>query len=229
MLSALFTENTIISSFIVLILCVIILGWHSSKSSLKLENDAFIGIGFVVSMAGSLLIMSISNAETHGYESMFKGGILASGGKDLIFTTAICIPALIVLTFLKRRFLMVNMSPIQAELNGLNKYRIYEYLQFICISAVIIISMESLGTMGTFAFLLFPVITVSSFAKNAKSLFYICPFLGILAGVIGLSISLVKNYPAGPSIVGVLFIIWLIATIIKVIISKFFYTLSNNP
>lgn len=215
LLSSLFTENKIVSSLIVLVLCVIILGWHSGKGSQKLESDAFIGIGFAVSMAGSLMIMAKSSAETHGYESMFKGGILASVSETLIFTAAICIPALLLLALFKRRFLMVNMSPIQAELNGLNKWRIYEYLQFICISATIIISMESLGTMGTFAFLLFPAITVCPFAKNTKCLFYFCPILGIIAGVLGLSISVEYDLPAGPSLVGVLFIFWLIAVIIK--------------
>ena len=220
LLSALFTENKVISYLIVLVLCVIILGWHSSKGSMKLENDAFIGIGFAVSMAGSLLIMAKTNAETHGYESMFKGGILASVPETLIFTAVICIPALLILSFFRRRFLMVNMSPIQAELNGLNKYRIYEYLQFICISATIIISMESLGTMGTFAFLLFPVITICAFAKNAKSLFYLCPILGIVAGVSGLGISIEFDLPAGPSIVGILFVFWIIIMLIKKIITK---------
>ena len=215
LISSLFTENKLVTYAIVLVLCVLILGWHSSKGALKLENDAFIGIGFAVSMAGSLLIMAKSNAETHAYESMFKGGIIASVQNDVYYTAAICIPALLLLTIFKRRLLMVNMAPVQAELNGLNKWRIFEYLQFICISATIIISMESLGTMGTFAFLLFPVITLCPFAKNANCLFFLCPILGIIAGVSGLCVSIEYDLPAGPSIVGVLFIIWLIATIIK--------------
>ncbi|MBQ3643860.1 MAG: metal ABC transporter permease [Candidatus Riflebacteria bacterium] len=218
LISALFTENKIITYAVVLVLCVLILGWHSSKGSVRLENDAFIGIGFAVSMAGSLLIMAKSSAETHAYESMFKGGILASVPKDIYFTAAICIPALLLLTIFKRRLLMVNMAPVQAELNGLNKWRIYEYLQFICISATIIISMESLGTMGTFAFLLFPVITLCPFAKNANCLFYLCPLLGIIAGVSGLYVSIEYDLPAGPSIVGVLFILWILATILKRVI-----------
>ena len=218
LLTALFTDNKIISYITVLFLCVIILSWHSGKGTTKLENDAFIGIGFAISMAGSLLIMAKTNAETHGYESMFKGGILASVNNDLIFTAIICIPALLILTLLKRRFLMINMSPIQAELNGLNNYRIYEYLQFICISATIIISMESLGTMGTFAFLLFPVITISQFAKNTNSLFYLCPLFGIISSLIGLCVSIEYDLPAGPSLVGVLFILWLSAMIMKKII-----------
>ena len=117
---------------------------------------------------------------------------------------------------------MVNMTPVQAELNGLNKGRIYEYLQFICISATIIISMESLGTMGTFAFLLFPVITLCPFAKNANSLFFLCPILGVIAGVSGLFISIEYNLPAGPSIVGVLFIVWFISMIINKIKTNYF-------
>ena len=220
LLSALFTENKIVTYIVVLVLFVLILGWHSSKGALKLENDAFIGIGFAVSMAGSLLIMAKSNAETHAYESMFKGGILASVNNDIFYTATICIPALLLLTLFKRRLLMVNMSPVQAELNGLNKWRIYEYLQFICISATIIISMESLGTMGTFAFLLFPIITVCQFAKNANCLFYLCPVLGIIAGISGLGISIEYDLPAGPSIVGVLFILWILATIMKKIIKS---------
>ena len=220
LISSLFTENKIVIYAIVLVLCVLILGWHSSKGALKLENDAFIGIGFAVSMAGSLLIMAKSTTETHAYDSMFKGGILASLSNDVFYTAAICIPALLILTIFKRRLLMVNMAPIQAELNGLNKWRIYEYLQFICISATIIISMESLGTMGTFAFLLFPVITLCPFAKNTKSLFYLCPILGVIAGILGLLLSIESNLPAGPSIVSVLFILWILATIVKKVIKS---------
>ncbi|NLM16232.1 MAG: metal ABC transporter permease [Candidatus Riflebacteria bacterium] len=206
---SIFTESALAGFLAVIALCVYVLSWQSSKTRFKIEKDAFIGVAFVTSMAGSLLIMAMSNTETHGYDMLFKGGILAAMPNDFWRSALICIPAFICLIVFRKRLLAINMMPIQAELSGINKGRIFEYIQFIAISAVIAVSLENLGVMGTFAFLLFPMITGLTFAKSAASLFLILPIVGIVAGISGLSISIKFDLPAGPSIIAALFVIWL--------------------
>lgn len=215
-LASIFTQSQTIALLLGLSLCIFVLAWKPSNTSIHIENDAFIGAGFTISMAGSLLILAFNkNTESHGYEMLFKGGILASMENDFYLSLAICIPALVILTILRRRMLAVNLMPIQAQITGLNKHRFYEYLQFVCIAAIILVSLGNLGTMGTFSFLLFPIITILPFAKSASSLFYILPIYGIIMGITGLGISLKFDLPAGPAIVGVLFIAWIISKIIE--------------
>lgn len=199
-----------LSVLVVLAFCTAFLAWKPDQNHSGVTLEAFIGTGFVVAMAGSLLALSLTHAEAHGQELLFKGSILAASPDDLMMTMFLSLPLALLLIALRRRFLLVNLIPLQAQISGI-KVRTYELFQFFLLSAIIVINLKTLGAMATFGFLLFPCLSAISLTTCVSGIFWLAPTIAFAAGLAGIALAIVFDLPAGPSLIFLLALSWLLA------------------
>lgn len=175
-----------------------------------LTLEALIALGYTVSMAGIVLLLALTQAEAHAAELLLKGSVLAATCRDTQLLAWFGVPLLGVLYVLRRILYLVSLDPETARTMGISVWR-YEVLLFLALGLAITLTLTEAGALACFGFLLIPALGALALCRQVSSMFLVSAVFGILGGLGGLSLALVRDLPAGPSMVAVLLAMWLLA------------------
>lgn len=199
-----------ISVILMVALLALSLVWleqHSNQST-----DTLLGI--IAHTSLSLGIISIALLDNMRVDLMgyLFGDLLAIHFDDVwLIALGVAIIAITVLRFWKR-FLMITVSPELAQIEGLNVARLRLLLMFLT-AMTIALTMKFVGALIITSLLIIPAATARRFAKTPEQMVAFAMLFGWLAVSGGLSLSALKDTPAGPSVVvcaGIMFVLALI-------------------
>ncbi len=178
-----------------------------------------IGTLYVVSLAGSLLLLSQCPQAESGWMDLFKGQIIAVSNSDLQLTAVVMALVVGVLVFFRREFLLVSFDREMAVTLKKN-VMLWDVGIYLLIGLTISIAVLTVGPLITFAFLLLPPLIVHPFARNMTQFAVASSVLGGVAAFAGFWIAYVKDYPVGPTDVVLLGALYLVAFVVKKVMGK---------
>ena len=161
--------------------------------------DAVIGVTYAVAAAvGILLIAKAKTGEAH--DIFLQGNILGITRLDTLILLAVAIPVLLVHGIFYKEFLFVSFDRETARTLGYN-VRFWNLLLYFTLGVVIAYAMQFAGVMLVFNFLVLPAVTGLLLAHSMRGIFAVAVASGLLAAIIGFSLSVPFDLPSGPAII----------------------------
>jgi zinc/manganese transport system permease protein len=187
----------------------------------RLKQEAIIGILYAFASALTVLLISKTPHGDSDIQEVLFGNILSVSWSK-ISTLAIVFGsiALIQLLFFKKFFALTR-SFENGENHLIGIFNLWNFLFYISIGLAIVYAVKINGVIPVFSFLIIPSVSAIMLAKNNTLVFIISLIISILASFFGLLFSFKKDFPAGSSIVAVLGVIFILASIFKILRSAF--------
>jgi zinc transport system permease protein len=161
--------------------------------------DAVIGVTYALAAAGGiLLIAKASHGEAH--DIFLQGNILGITRRDIYALLAIAIPVLLTHFVFYKEFLFVSFDREMARTLGYRVQR-WNLMLYFTLGIVIAFAMQFAGVMLVFNFLVLPAVTGLLLARSMAGIFSVAIAAGLLAAVIGFTLSVPFDLPTSPTII----------------------------
>ncbi len=175
----------------------------------RVPLDSVMGAVFVVAGAAAVLLVS-GTPSAEIYELFFGGDVLFIGGRQLLRLLLIVGVSLALHAAFFREFVFVSFD---GEMAASLSYRVrsWNLLLFLTFGAVIAVSMDAVGVLLTFAYLVLPAITGLLLARGMGSLFAWSVSTALVGTAVGFTVSIVADLPTGSTIIAVMGVAALLA------------------
>ena len=175
----------------------------------KLSAEALTAIVFTSGVAIAFLFLPIGQAETALVGDISKIGFLD--------TLVICITCLFIFLLIKRIYFKITLINISEDLAKSEKINVKKYNLFYLFSIAIIVALgvKVVGGLLTAALVAIPAVTARNLSKNLFQFSLGGTFLGILSAFLGILLFRITGFPAGPLIIIVSTIFFLVSLIFK--------------
>jgi zinc/manganese transport system permease protein len=166
----------------------------------RIPQEAIIGICYAVASGAAILAMSKATSESEHLKDMLVGNILAVSWPE-VGKTALLYGAIGLFHFVfRRRFLVISMSPKQAEAEGLS-IRLWDFLFYASFGFVVTSSVAIAGVLLVFCYLIVPSVAAMLYADTIGRRLAIGWTMGTVVSALGVYLSLVLDLPTGATIV----------------------------
>ncbi|XHY19990.1 High-affinity zinc uptake system membrane protein ZnuB [Vibrio sp. NH-UV-68] len=193
---------------------------HFVRNRTNVPYDTLVGVFLALALAvGAALLMYVARKiNIHMLENVLFGSILTVTDGDIAILALSCLVILLVLIPTFNRILLTSISPDIARVRGFNT-RFYDYLFVVMITLVTIAAVKIIGAVLVGALLLIPGATARLLTKRIGSFVLLSSLLATLACLIGtlLPMELELPVPSGASIIIVSAILFLMATIYRIV------------
>jgi zinc/manganese transport system permease protein len=185
----------------------------------RLKQEAIIGILYAFASALTVLLISKTPHGDSDIQEVLFGNILSVSWEH-ISTIGIVFGAIaLVQLIFFRKFFSLTKSFEVGENHLVGIFNFWNFLFYISIGLAIVFAVKINGVIPVFSYLIIPAVSAIMIAKNNTAVFIISFVISILASFFGLNFSFHYDFPAGSSIVTVLGIIFILASIVKLITS----------
>lgn len=174
----------------------------------NVEGDTAIGLVSSFSMAIGLIIISSSKGFNRSIESMLIGSIFSTSWSDVYFSLAIFIITFVFILFSYRALFSITYDTTYAKFTNIN-VAFYDYMIAIITAVVIVLGVQTIGTLLVSAFIIFPAVSSAQISKSFKQLIIYSIIMNVVVTLIGIVLAHYLEIPAGSTIIvthGVLFI-----------------------
>ena len=205
------TTHPIAVSLIVTMAGVVFFGSGSGRG--RIPPDATIGVTYAVAgAAGILLISKAAAGEAH--DLFLHGNILGITRVDTIVLLAVAVPVLFAHVIFYKEFLFVSFDRETARTLGFH-VGFWDLLLYLTLGLVIAFAMQFGGVMLVFNFLVLPAVTGLLVSRSMGGTFLWSIVSGLLAALIGFTLSVPFDLPSGPAIIAVSGALALVAFVIR--------------
>ncbi len=166
-------------------------------------GEGSLGALYVLTTAGSILILSKCPNAEQSWMALFKGEIVALGSSDVLMTAIAFGVAIIVLLVFMKELLLVSYDREMAITLRKNIF-VWDLLLYLLLGLVIAIAVLTVGPLVTFGFLVIPPLIVHSWARNMRQFFALGSAIGGVGSLLGFWIAYRFDLPVGPTDVGLL-------------------------
>jgi len=187
----------------------------------RLKQEAIIGILYAFASALTVLFISKTPHGDSDIQEVLFGNILSVSWRQ-ISTLGIVfgVIALLQLVFFNK-FFELTKSFENGENHLIGIFNIWNFLFYISIGLAIVFAVKINGVIPVFSFLIIPAVSAIMLTKNNTAVFIIALVISVLASFFGLNFSFHYDFPAGSSIVAILGIIFILASVYKMLSSFF--------
>jgi zinc/manganese transport system permease protein len=183
----------------------------------RLKQEAIIGILYAFASALTVLFISKTPHGDSDIQEVLFGNILSvSWGQITTLGIVFGIIALSQLVFFNK-FFGLTKSFENGENHLIGIFNIWNFLFYISIGLAIVFAVKINGVIPVFSFLIIPAVSAIMLTKNNIAVFIIALVISILASFFGLLFSYKKDFPAGSSIVTILGVIFILASVYKML------------
>jgi zinc/manganese transport system permease protein len=187
----------------------------------RLKQEAIIGILYAFASALTVLVISKTPHGDSDIQEVLFGNILSVSWIQIRSLGIVFgIIALVQLIFF-RKFFGLTRSFENGENHLIGIFNIWNFLFYISIGLAIVFAVKINGVIPVFSFLIIPAVSAIMLSKNNTAVFVISLIISVLASFFGLNFSFHYDFPAGSSIVAILGMIFILASIYKMIKSLF--------
>ena len=185
----------------------------------RVNADTAIGIFLVASLAwgfaASNVYLQVRHAAPVGFDTFFFGQMKALSARYTVSSVMICLAVLLCTILLWKEIIAYSFDPLMAETSGVRAGFVH-YLLMLLLALLIVIGVRVVGGVLVTALLVLPGATALAVARRRMKLVLLISVSVALVGAIGgLALSATWTYiPAGPAIVLVMFVEFVIAYVI---------------
>ena len=175
----------------------------------KLPMEALTAIVFATGVAIAFLFLPIEQAET-----ALVGDITQVDFEETITSIILCILVLFIIKRISSKMILINISEDLAKTEGINIKK-YNFLYLGCIAVIVALGVKLVGGLLTAALVAIPAAAAKNLSKNMRNFTLLTPTFGIISTILGIFLFKLTSFPAGPLIILVSGIIFLISMIFK--------------
>jgi ABC-type Mn2+/Zn2+ transport system permease subunit len=176
-----------------------------------------LGTVYVLAGAWSILLLVTNPLGEHGLLDMLKGEIIAVSKDDLKRTVGTFGAVVVLFLVFRKEFLLVSFDREMAITLKKN-ILFWDALLFLLIGLAISMAVLSVGPLVTFGFLLIPPLIAHLFAANMKQFVVVASSIGVVSAFVGFCFAYRWDFPVGPTDIALLGVIYLFATLIKMLV-----------
>ena len=175
----------------------------------KLPMEALTAIVFSLGVAIAFLFLPIEQAET-----ALIGDITKVGVYETIITAALCSLIFFVIKKIYPKMILINISEDLAKTSEID-VRKYNILYLLAIAIIVALGVKVVGGLLTAALVAIPASTSRNLSKNLFQYTSLATFFGAISSFLGILIFKFTAFPAGPSIIIISSLIFLVSMIFK--------------
>ena len=202
---------------VVVVCLALALGLSVLERQTMLASDSLLGIMAHAMLALGLVTLGFLSHLRVDLMSYLFGDVLAIVRTDIYLIAGLAGVALVLLVVIWRPLLSLTVNPDLARVEGVNVERIR--LGFVLMLALVIaIGMKVVGILLVVSLLIIPAASARMLSKTPEQMAVVAAILGALSVLLGLTGSWRWDVPAGPMIVvvaGVVFLVCLAAPRIR--------------
>ncbi|MEO8406661.1 MAG: metal ABC transporter permease [Chitinophagaceae bacterium] len=183
----------------------------------RLKQEAIIGILYAFASALTVLLISKTPHGDSDIQEVLFGNILSISWEKIQLTGIVFGAIALVHIIFFKRFFSLTKSFENGENHLVGIFNIWNFLFFISIGLAIVFSVRINGVIPVFSYLIIPAVSAIMLFKGNTPVFITAIIISILASFFGLKFSLDYDFPAGSSVVAVLGVLFLLASIYRII------------
>lgn len=183
-----------------------------------LDGHSALAILYTGSFGGGLILLDRIQA-TGELEHWLFGNILGLADSDLWMAWGISGAVLLTLVILQRPLLLMLFEPSVAGSQGV-RVQLLDYTLMALTVLALVNSLQSVGCILSLGLMVAPAATIYMFATSPRALFWGGGFLGAFVSCLAVVLSNLLDVRTGATIVCVLAVVFIIAFLVKTVISK---------
>jgi zinc/manganese transport system permease protein len=182
--------------------------------------EAFIGVLYIFSLAGSILILDRTPHGLEEFKSILNGNILWVTSSDLLKTFLLYAAIGLLHLVFRKKFFALSYE----ESNG----PFWEFLFFLSFAFVLVSSVQLAGILQVFSFLVIPALIGRLFTRSPIKILIGGWGIGLAASMIGITLSYTLDLPTAPLIVASLSVAFFILLIFRIVWKRRTDSLTNT-
>jgi zinc transport system permease protein len=176
----------------------------------RLGGDAILGILSHGTLALGLVVVSFLDNVRFDLMAILFGDILSVTNDEIFWIIAVSAVSFLILVLIWRQLLSITIHEDLARAEGLPVIRV-NLLFMVLVALVVAAAMKVVGVLLVAAMLIIPASAARYFARTPEQMAFMAAIAGAVAVVGGLAGSLAFDTPAGPSIVVVALIVFVVS------------------
>jgi ABC-type Mn2+/Zn2+ transport system permease subunit len=206
-LALIFGFDVSLGAFPFVILGIILIWFFEIQT--KLPTEALTAIIFAFALSISFLFLPIEKAEEALIGDITKVKIF-----DTTIVVALCLLVFLLIKKIYPKIILINISEDLAKAQGIN-VKIYNLLYLLSIAVIVSLGVKVVGGLLTAALVAIPAASARNLSKNLFEYSLWGTLFGVLSSLLGVFLFKVFNFPAGPLIILINFLFFLISVIKK--------------
>lgn len=194
--------NVSIGAFPFVILGVVVIWLLEMRT--KLPMEALTAVVFSSGVAVAFLFLPIEQAET-----ALVGDISNAGVRDTALAAAVSIATVFAVRHTYAKLVLGNISPDLAAAEGID-LKGYDLLYLFLIAVIVALGVKMVGGLLTAALVAIPAAAARNISKNLRQYTLYSALIGVGSAVIGIVLFQATGFPAGPLIILVSTVIFLL-------------------
>ena len=170
----------------------------SQTGEKRITRESLLGIGYILPAGLVLLILDMIAGETHEIDNILFGNtvFVAPGHLYFLLLTAVVVISIHLILF--KEFVFVAFDPDSARAGGL-RTALYNQIFFLTMSATISVSIQTVGALPVFGFMVMPAAAALMLTERIKKAFLLSVAFSIAASMLGFYLSFIYALPTGPA------------------------------
>lgn len=185
---------------------------HMKRKSTA-STDTIISVFSSLGTAVGLVVLS-RGGNFSKYSALLVGDILSITGKEILFLFAAFVAMLLFWLFCFNKLHVCSVNKSLARSKGI-PVRLIEDLFAVLIAVIVMLSIKWVGILIINALLILPAAGAANIAANMREYHLFSVILSVASGVLGLILSYYLNAAAGPTIVIVAAVFFLVTFLAK--------------
>jgi ABC-type Mn2+/Zn2+ transport system permease subunit len=175
----------------------------------KLPMEALTAIVFASGVAIAFLFLPLEQAET-----ALVGDITKVGLRDTLLVIFLCFFLFLIIKKIYSKIILINISEDLAMSEGIEVKK-YNLLYLFAIAIIVALGIKVVGGLLTAALIAIPVCAARNLSKNLFQFSFFGLLLGATSSFLGIFLFRIIGFPAGPLIIIVATLFFLISLIFK--------------
>ena len=183
----------------------------------RLKQEAIIGIIYAFASALTVLFISKTPHGDSDIQEVLFGSVLSISWQQISVIAIVFGSIALVHLIFFRKFFALTESFENGENHLIGIFNIWNFLFYMSIGLAIVFAVKVNGVIPVFSFLIIPAVSAILISKNKIIVIVIACIISILGSFFGLSFSFHYDFPAGSSIVAVLGIVFVLASLYNIL------------
>ena len=180
----------------------------------KMYGDAAIGIVSALSIAGGVILASLSKGFNVDLFSYLFGNILAISDQEVFLSLGLSLAVLVIILLLYHDLFSATFDEEYARATGVKTERTHLILTSLT-AITVVLAIKVVGIMLVSALLILPAVTALQVAAKFRAAMLIAVFSAVVSVVIGITVSFFVDVPAGATVVIVNVMMFLAALVLR--------------
>jgi zinc/manganese transport system permease protein len=181
--------------------------------------EAFIGVLYIFSLAGSILILDRTPHGLEEFKAILNGNILWITSSDILKTFILYAAIGLLHLVFRKKFFALSYE----ESNG----PFWEFLFFLSFAFVLVSSVQLAGILQVFSFLVIPALIGRLFTRSPMKILIGGWGIGLAASMVGITLSYKLDLPTAPLIVASLSVAFFILLVFRIVWKRRSDSLTN--